>query len=201
MSHLLIATTNPAKFEEAEAVLRDLGIEIFGLRDFPNVLPVDESGATFEENAILKAKGYFAETRMPCIADDGGLVVDYLGGAPGVHSHRWLGHTASDADLASAIIEKMQGVPQEKRTARLGGCMAFYDGSHLLTRENWLEGYIAEELTGEIKPGFPYRPLLMIPRFNKSYNALTHEEHEQVNFRRKNLYALKPEILKLLTHP
>lgn len=198
MKSLLIATTNSAKFEEASSVLQFSELDILGLKDFPGIIPVEETGETFEENAILKAKGYFEQTKIPCIADDGGLMVDFLGGAPGVHSNRFLGHDASGEELAHAIIEKMRGVPQEKRGARLGGFVVFWDGTHLLKSENWIEGSIAEELMGEIKPGFPYRPLLMVREFNKPYSELTHEEHEQVNFRRKNLKALQPDILKLL---
>ncbi|MDP3770543.1 MAG: non-canonical purine NTP pyrophosphatase [Candidatus Sungbacteria bacterium] len=198
MKPLLIATTNPAKFEEAAEGLSGDGIEIRSLKDFPDIIPVEEIGDTFEENAVLKAKGYFEQTHIPCIADDGGLMIDYLGGAPGVHSNRWLGRVASSEELAHAIIEKMAGVEEEKRTARLGGFIIFWDGVHMLKQECWLEGYIAEQLMGEIKPGFPYRPLLMIPQFGKPYSELTQEEHDQVNFRRKNLRALKPEMLKLL---
>ena len=198
MKLLLIATTNPAKFEEAKAVLEDENLEILSFKDFSDIKQVEETGATFLENAKLKAVGYFEQTKVPVIADDGGLIVDYLDGAPGVNSHRWLGHEATDQELAGAIIEKMKGVPREKRVARLGGFIVFYDGGHWLEAENYIEGYIAEKLMGEIKPGFPYRPILMVPKFGKPYADLTHEEHEEVNFRRKNLKALKPRIVKLL---
>ena len=197
MPSLLIATTNQAKFEEASFVLGSQ-FYILGLKDFPEVRVVEETGTTFEENAILKAKGYFEQTKIPCIADDGGLMIDYLNGAPGVHSKRWLGREASDEELAAAVLEKMRGVPQEKRTARLGGLIVFWDGEHLLKQENWIEGYITDHLIGDIKPGFPYRPLLMIPQFGKPYSDLTNEEHDQVNFRRKNLQILKPKILEIL---
>ena len=198
MKSLLIATTNPAKFEESSLVLAGENLILLGLKDFPAITPVEETGATFEENAILKAKGYFEQTKTPCIADDGGLMIDYLDGAPGVHSKRWLGYDASDEELAAAVLEKMRGVSQEKRTARLGGLIVFWDGEHLLKSENWIQGYIADHLMGEIKKGFPYRPLLMIPQFGKPYSDLTQEEHDQVNFRRKNLQVLKPKILEIL---
>ena len=198
MKSLLIATTNPAKFEEASLALQLPDISLMGLKDFADIIPVEETGATFEENAILKAKGYFEQTHIPCIADDGGLMIDYLDGAPGVHSNRWLGRPASSEELAEAIIEKMHGVPQEKRAARLGGTIVFYDGMHIIKSECWLQGYIAEQLMGDMIPGFPYRSLLMIPQFGKSYGNLTESEHAQVNFRRKNLQILKPKILEML---
>ncbi len=198
MAKLLFGTTNQAKLAEVCGVLQADGIEVLGLRDIPDIQQVEETGKDFEENAVLKAKGYFSQKNIPTIADDGGIMVDALGGLPGVHSHRWLGHDASDRELAEAVLEKMRGVPQEKRTARLGGVMVFWDGEHIIKKEHWTEGYIADRLMTDIQPGFPYRAILMIPQFAKAYGALTDEEHEQVNFRRKNLAALKPEIVRYL---
>lgn len=194
---LCIATTNPAKFEEARLALQGGNFEVFGLRDFPGIVTVEETGATFEENAILKARGYFTQVGIPCIADDGGLEVEYLEGAPGVASSRWLGEEATDKDRANAVLKKLAGVPPEKRKARLGGVMVFYDGAHLLKSENWVDGHIAERLMGEITRGFPYRPIFMVSQLEKSYNELTNEEYEQINFRHKNLNALKLEIIKI----
>ena len=147
---------------------------------------------------MLKAKGYFLQTGIPVIADDGGFEVAHLDGMPGAKAHRWLGHDATDKELAEAIIEKLRGVPREERQARLGGWIVFYNGEHVLKSENWIEGYIAESASEETLQGFPYRSILMIPQFNKLYKDLTHEEHEQVNFRRKNLKELKPKILENL---
>ncbi len=163
-----------------------------------DIKPVAETGKTFEENAILKAKGYFEQIKIPCIADDGGLVIDYLHGAPGVNSHRFLGYSATEQELAEAIIKKMAGVPYEKRTARLGGVIIFWDGKNILKEENWINGYVAEKIMGKVRPGFPYRPVLIIPELNKTYSELTPEEHERFNFRRKNLKMLKEQIAKLI---
>lgn len=198
MKQLLIATANPGKFEEARAVLEDSDVKILGLKDFSGIQSVPETGDSFEENAILKAKGYFSQTGTPTIADDGGLIVDALGGLPGVHSHRWLGREVTGEELALAVIEKLKGVPPQKRTARLGGFVAFFDGEHLLKSESWLEGYIAERLEGEVKPGFPYRSIFLVKKFNKLYRDFTLAEHVEENFRRKNLLALKPKILEYL---
>ena len=198
MTKLLIATTNPAKFEETKAVLKDSDVKLLGLKDFPGIKPIPETGDSFEENAVLKAKGYFSQTGIPTIADDGGLVVDALGGLPGVHSHSWLGEGATDEELARGVLERMRDVPFEKRTARLGGFVAFFDGEHLLKSENWLEGYIAKRLEGEVKPGFPYRSILVVKKFNKLYRDFTPAEHVEENFRRKNLLALKPKVLEYL---
>ena len=198
MKKLLFGTTNSAKLNEARHVLKDRDVELVGLKDISGIRDVAETGQTFEENAVLKAKGYFAQTKIPTIADDGGIVIDALGGLPGVHSKRWLGYDATDQELADEILKRLKEVPQEKRTARLGGVMVFWDGEHLIKTEHWTEGYILDRLMTPIQPGFPYRAILMIPEFGKAYGALTDEEHEQVNFRRKNLASLKPQILKYL---
>ncbi len=198
MLKLLIGTTNPGKFEEARSILGDSEIQIFGLRDFPEIKPVSETGETFEENAVLKAKGYFAQIGIPTIADDGGLAIDFLGGLPGVHSHRWLGREATDQEIVLAALEKMKGVRFEKRTARLGGFVVFFDGTHLLKSENWVKGHITERLDGEIQPGFPYRSILLVKKFNKLYRDLTPAEHAEENFRRKNILSLKPKVLRYL---
>lgn len=198
MRPLLVATTNPGKLGEIQRVYADSGIELKSLRDFPAVMPAEETGETFEGNAVLKVKYYFGKTGLPTIADDGGLEVEALGGLPGVKSHRFLGYEASEKELAAAIIEKLEGLPREKRGARLGGTMAFYDGARLFTTSNFVEGWIAEELPPEIEPGFPYRSVLVLKEFNKLYKDLTSEEHMQINHRRHNLHALKPEILEWL---
>ena len=199
MKSLFLATTNPAKLEEIETVYADSGITLKSLKDFPDIKAPEETGATFEENAVLKAKYYFEKTNLPTLADDGGLMVDALGGEPGVKSHRFLGHDASYTELAEGIVEKLKGVPKEKRSARLGGTIAFWDGQHLIKSENFVEGYICEDLKEKPQPGFPYRSLLIIPQFGKLYKDLTHDEHEVINHRRHNLYSLKPEIIKHLS--
>lgn len=199
MKPLFLATTNPGKLKEIETVYADSGISLKSLKDFPGITVPEETGATFEENAILKAKYYFEKTGLPTLADDGGLMVDALDGAPGVKSHRFLGYEASEVELAEAIIERLKGTPKEKRTARLGGTIAFWDGQHLIQSENFVEGYIIESLKKKPQPGFPYRSILIIPQFDKLYKDLTYDEHEEINHRRHNLYTLKPEILKHLS--
>ena len=198
MMQILFGSTNPTKLEEVRYVLRDSGVHIAGLKDFSDIRPVAETGSTFAENALLKARGYFEATGIPTIADDGGLMVDALDGLPGVHSHRWLGREATDQELAEAVLQRMAGVPREKRAARLGGVMVFYDGTHIIQKEQYTDGYIADRLMMPVPLGFPYRAILMIPQFGKVYGELTSEEHEAVNFRRKNLAVLQAEMLKYL---
>lgn len=198
MKPLLIATTNPGKMSEVETIYASSGIELKNLKEFSDVAAPEETGATFEENAVLKAKYYFDKTGVPTLADDGGIEVDALGGLPGVKSNRWLGKHATDSELAEALIQKLDGKPRQERTARLGGVMAFWDGKNLLKAENFVSGRIAEKMPEYVQPGFPYRSVFEIPQFHKLYKDLTHDEHEQINHRRRNLEELKPKILELL---
>lgn len=198
MKQVLVATTNPSKFREAASILKQEDLEILGLKDFPDVQKVEETGDSFLENALLKARGYFSQTKIPCVADDGGLMIDYLGGAPGVNSHRFLGREASDQELAEAVLKKMEGAPRQKRTARLGGYVVFYNGKEILKQENWIEGYIADRLMGDIKPGFPYRSIFMVAKFNKPFSEITEEEDREIGARQRNFRTLKPKILELL---
>lgn len=112
--------------------------------------------------------------------------------------NRWLGHEATDLEFAQAVLEKMKGIPYEKRTARLGGVMAFYDGGDPLVAENWIDGHISEELLTPIQPGFPYRSVLFIDALQKPYGLFTEEEHTGFNHRFKNIAVLRPAILARL---
>ncbi len=198
MRRLLIATTNSGKLQEILRFLAGSGVEVVGLKEFPNVAPVDETGMTFEENAILKARCYAQQTGLPAIGDDGGLEVDALGGAPGVHSKRWLGYEASDEGLARAVVARLEDVPSDKRTARLKTCIAFYDGELVGVCTTAVEGFIVNEVADEIQSGYPYRSIFMVSKFNKLYKDLTKEEHEMVNHRIHNLRVLLPKILECL---
>jgi len=195
---LLVATTNSGKFEEYQRCLSDADIELVSMRDFPGIGEIEEIGKTYEENAILKVKTCFEKTGIPSIGDDGGFEVEFLDGAPGLHSHRWLGEAATDHDRAVAILERLKGVPREKRSARLGSVMAFWDGEHLLMSANWVYGYVPEALhPAEIQRGFPYKSVLFVPEFNKLYKDLNEEESLAVNHRIKNALALKDKIFAL----
>src|SRR5579863_5106968 len=130
MRRLLIATTNPAKLAEYKLILRDMGIELelvsiadVGIFEIP-----DETGATFAENALIKARFYFERARIATLADDGGLEIDALGGEPGVRSHRWLGsggnENDSDQALVDEVIRRMKGVEAARRTARIRATIA-----------------------------------------------------------------------------
>lgn len=195
MKRIVFATTNPGKLREAKEFFVSKGVEVLSLRDFPDASLVEETGETFEENATLKAKGYFLQFGMPVIGDDGGLMIAALDGAPGVHSHRFLGkENPTTRELTEGILTRMHGIPKEKRIARLGGVTVFWDGEHFLKAESWTYGSITEKVMDEIQEGFPYRSILMIPSLNKVYSQLTPDERN--SFRIKNLAQISDKILQ-----
>jgi len=167
MAELLIATTNPAKLAEYRVLLREFNLRLVSLHDVGIDREASEGAATFSDNARIKAAFYFAHSGLPTLADDGGLEVDALGGAPGVQSHRWLGAQAGDRILAEEVIRRMAGVEPANRTARLraAGALIYTDGDAVYERvaEAALEGVIAERCYPEIRPGFPYRSVLYLP--------------------------------------
>lgn len=197
MPKLLIATTNPAKAREYKEFLTDLNCEIISLVDLKKFVPVKEIGSTFEENAVLKAKGYYTQTNYPAIADDGGLVIDALNGEPGVKSHRWLGYVTTDEDLVKHALQRMKGIPWEKRTARLETVLAFYDGKNLLIEKEAIVGFISEQYPSRMEKGFPWRSILFLPEYGKLYQDLTEKEHEKINHRKKMVERLKPRLLSI----
>lgn len=203
MKKLLIATTNPGKLAEIKRFLGDLPVELVGLKDVGITETVDETGKTFEENAILKAKYYCQKSGLPTLADDGGFEIDALGGQPGVKSHRWIHQDREDTDdeLIAYTLEKMKGLPRAQRGAQLLLVLAlvFPDGS-VTTVEEQTRGIVAEQPSQHRTNGFPYRSLLFLPEINKYYDhdLLTPEETERFNHRKRALDKLKPILKRLV---
>ncbi|MFH1047709.1 MAG: non-canonical purine NTP pyrophosphatase [Patescibacteria group bacterium] len=195
---ILIGTLNPGKAKEISAWLDSVGFE--------PVLPVDlglgdieETGSTLKENSDLKALYYLQKSGLPTVADDSGFEVDALDGAPGIKSKRWLGEDASWLDLARAIIDRLQNVPSEARTARLHTVMSLaLPSGEVHNTEASICGRVPLTLDESlITPGYPYRALLTVDQFNKLYAELTEEEHAAVNQRQRALVELLPELRKL----
>ncbi len=195
MQKLLIATSNLGKAGEYREHLQGLNLEFLSLKDL-GLKAIDETGKTFEENAILKARTYFEKSGLPCVADDGGLEIDYLNGEPGIKSHRWIdGSESSDEELIAYTLKRLSGVPKEKRTARLRMVMAFADNTGAIhTTEASTEGIITEEASPNAKHGLPYRAILFIPEFGKIFADLTDEEQARLSQRVIAIKNLKPVI-------
>ena len=198
---ILVGSGNPGKLAE----LRDmLGGEIkwVGLADFPDVGEIAEDGESFAENAQKKALGYAKATGLWTIADDSGLVVDALNGEPGVRSARYSGEKEKDRRLLdhknmTKVLELLEGVPREKRTARFVChlCLASPE-EVLIEAEGKLEGIINDREVGE--NGFGYDPIFFVPHLNKTVAQLSREEKNAISHRGSAIRKLKPLLEELL---
>ncbi|HEX4211479.1 MAG TPA: non-canonical purine NTP pyrophosphatase [Candidatus Binataceae bacterium] len=201
MNPLLIATTNPAKLAEYRTILRGFDLRLLSLRDAGIDAQAPEDAATFAENALLKARFYFQLGQLPTLADDGGLEVDALGGAPGTNSHRWLGPDADDRALAEEIIRRTAGLSVERRTARLRAAAAliYRDGNETLERlaEAAQEGLIADRCYSEVRTGFPYRSVLFLPAHRRYLAELSEEEAAQLSQRKIVIGKLTDDLLRI----
>ncbi|NQT01711.1 MAG: XTP/dITP diphosphatase [Planctomycetes bacterium] len=200
---ILVATTNIGKIAELKAML-DLDAQWLDLSYYPEIEEIEEDGQTFAENACKKAIGYAQATGLWIIADDSGLEVDALGGEPGVKSARYSGDktinddgTLIDHRNIAKVLELLEGVPQEKRTARFfcSLCLASPE-TILIETEGTLEGLIANKEIG--KNGFGYDPIFFVPHLNKTVAQLTSEEKNAISHRGNAIRKLKPMLEKLL---
>jgi len=198
---ILVATTNPGKIAELSTMLGD-DVEWVGLSDFSNIVEIEETGKTFAENARKKAVGYAKVTGLRTIADDSGLIVDALGGKPGVKSSRFSGEKTKDRKLLdhknmAKVLKLLKGVPKEERTARFVCCLCLASPEKILIEtEGTLEGVIAESPIGE--SGFGYDPIFFVPHLNKTVAQLTREEKNAISHRGNAIRKLKPLLRQLL---
>lgn len=185
---IVLASGNAGKLREFNAMLADLGIEFVRQSEF-GVTDVAETGLTFVENALIKARHAAQATGMPAMADDSGIVVDALGGAPGLYSARYSG--AGDAANNAKLLEELANVPDEKRTARFYCCIVYLRHAHdqlpLIAEATW-EGYILRELRGA--HGFGYDPLFYVPTHHCSSAELPPEEKNRISHRGQALRKL-----------
>lgn len=203
MNKLLVATTNPGKLGELKSFLSDIPLELVSLSDVGITEYPKETGATFKENAILKAEYYAKKSGLPTLADDGGIEIDSLGGEPGVKSHRWIHQDQDDGDeeLITYTLERMKDIPLAQRGAQLHLVLAIaLPIGEIHTSEGLIRGIIPFTASTHRWKGFPYRSLLFLPDLNKFYNhdELTEEENTTYNHRRKAVEDLKPLIKDLV---
>ncbi len=195
----LIATHNMKKRDELSRILKPVGVRALLAEEAGvDLTDVEETGTTFEENAFLKAQSGYLESGMPCIADDSGLAVDALDGAPGVFSARYSGEHGNDDKNNELLLENLKDVPMEQRTARFVSavCCVFPDGRKITVRGE-CEGKIAFDLKGN--GGFGYDPLFLPEGYEgKTMAQLTPEEKDSISHRGKALRLLSKKLEEIL---
>lgn len=180
MMRVVLASNNKNKLREMAQILKPFGMEVVSQKDAGADFEVEENGTTFRENSEIKASAVYEKLNMPVIADDSGLVVDALGGAPGVYSHRFAGENASDKDRSLKVLSELENIPKDKRSARFiceicyideNGEKHFFSGS--------CEGFIGNEERGE--NGFGYDPIFCVG--DKTLAEMTDDEKNKISHR------------------
>jgi len=195
---LLIASGNAHKVEEFRAILAGLPYALLGLRDAGVTGEVEETGATFAANAILKAEGYARMTGLLALADDSGLEIDALGGEPGVYSARWAGPDVTYPERFRLLAARLAGVPDARRTARYRCVIAVAgpgDAGLRGTAEGTLEGRIVDEPRGT--GGFGYDPIFYLPGLGRTVGELAPEEKHRISHRARAAAGARDLLLRL----
>ncbi|MCB6343203.1 RdgB/HAM1 family non-canonical purine NTP pyrophosphatase [Enterocloster lavalensis] len=194
---IVFATGNEGKMREIRSILSDLGLPVLSMKEVGVSLEIEENGTTFGENAEIKARAVWEQTGGIVLADDSGLVVDYLGGEPGIYSARYLGEDTSYEVKNRTIIDRLKEAREEERSARFVCNIAAVlpDGSVLHTEET-MEGRIAREPAGS--GGFGYDPILWLPEFGKTSAEITMDEKNRISHRGKALRAMREALVNWL---
>ena len=187
---LVLASSNPGKVREINQMLAGLSLSVVPQSDF-KVIDAEETGLTFIENALLKARNATRHTGLPAIADDSGIEVDYLSGAPGIYSARYAGKNASDEQNLRKLLDDLVGIPEAERTARFQCLMVYlrheFDPTPIICQGTW-EGRILLEPRGA--NGFGYDPIFFVPTHNCSSAELPPEVKNKLSHRGQALRAL-----------
>lgn len=194
---IIFATGNEGKMKEVRMILADLQIPVLSMKEAGISADIEENGTTFEENAVIKAKSVAAcaaaEDNVIVLADDSGLEIDYLNKEPGIYSARYMGEDTSYTIKNANLIERLNGVPDEKRTARFVCAIAaaMPDGTSIVTRGT-VEGIIGYEEKGE--NGFGYDPIFYLPEYQCYSAELSPEEKNKISHRGKALELMKEQL-------
>ncbi len=194
MEHRIIfATGNEGKMREVRLILADLGMEIISMKEAGASCEIEETGSSFAENAEIKARAVWKQTGHIVLADDSGLVVDYLGGEPGIYSARYMGEDTSYEIKNQAIIDRVAEAKEEERTARFVSAIAAVlpDGTILHT-EGTVEGKIAHQPAGT--EGFGYDPIFYLPEYGMTSAQIPIEKKNEISHRGKALEAMKQKL-------
>lgn len=195
IEELVLATRNPDKGRELAALLRDFGIRIRTMAEFPAAPEVVEDGETCEANAIKKAVTVARVTGLPAVADDTGLMVEALGGRPGVHASRYAGESATYEDNCRKLLHELAGVPRERRGARFVTVAAIADPKGKVeVVHGALDGMITDAPTGS--KGFGYDPVFFVPDLGKTLAQMTPEEKNRISHRARAFAKIKELLAK-----
>ena len=194
MKKSVFATGNKDKMREIREIMADCEVEIFSMKEAGIDVDIVENGTTFEENALIKAKAIAEHTDAIVLADDSGLEIDALNKEPGIYSARYMGEDTSYTVKNRNLIERLEGVPKEQRTARFVCAIAAVlpGGKELVTRQT-MEGYIGYEPEGE--NGFGYDPIFFLEEYGCSSAALSREQKNAISHRGKALRAMRDMLL------
>jgi XTP/dITP diphosphohydrolase len=197
-SELLIATFNPGKVRELESLLGALPLRLRSLSEFPSIGQVAETGNTFDENAALKATGYAQQTRLWTLADDSGLEVEALGGAPGVFSARYGGPEATDADRVQLLLKELRRTSDSQRRARFTAVIVIADPLARVVNvaHGFCEGHLADAPRGT--NGFGYDPIFIPDGYRQTFGEMTDEAKRFVSHRARALEATRSFLLNHL---
>lgn len=197
MNKIIFATGNKDKMREIREIMQDCDVEIISMKEAGIDPEINEDGATFEENAMIKAKAVAAFTDAIVLADDSGLEIDYLNKEPGVLSARYMGEDTSYTIKNQSLIDRLDGVEKEQRTARfVCAIAAVLPNKEVLVTRQTMEGYIGWEQEGE--NGFGYDPIFFLDEFGCSSATLSPEQKNSISHRGKALRAMKEELKKYL---
>ena len=191
---IIFATGNKDKMREIREIMADVDVDVISMKEAGVIVDVVEDGETFEENSLIKAKAIAEYTDAIVLADDSGLEIDYLDKAPGVYSARFMGEDTSYDIKNQALIDKLEGVPKEERTARFVCAIgAVLPNKETLVVRETMEGYIGYEIAGE--NGFGYDPIFYLDEFGCSSAALSREQKNEISHRGKALRAMKDILI------
>ena len=195
MKRIVFATGNAGKIREINAIMADTGFKVVSMNDAGIQMEIEENGNTYEENALIKARAVAALTEDIVMADDSGLEIDYLNKEPGIFSARYMGADTPYSIKNAELINRLEGVPDEKRTARFVCAIAAVlpEGKELTVRAT-IEGRIDYEEKGTA--GFGYDPIFYVPELQKTTAELTEAEKNEVSHRGKALRLMKEELKK-----
>ena len=195
MTKIILASNNKGKIKEVKEICKDMQVEIVSMKEAGIDIDIEENGTTFEENALIKAEAVMKLTGELTIADDSGLEVDYLNKEPGIYSARYMGEDTSYHIKNANLIERLEGVPDEKRTARfVCAIAAVLPNGEVLHSEGTIEGIIGYEEQGE--NGFGYDPIFYLPQYGCTTAQLEPDVKNELSHRGKALRAIKEQLRK-----